>query len=65
MFQGIQNFDVTVLDFILKYGHNAWLDRIMPAITWLGNMGLIWIAVSVMLLINKDTEKLGYWCLLP
>lgn len=59
MFQGIQNFDVTVLDFILKYGHNAWLDRIMPAITWLGNMGLIWIAVSVMLLINKRHRKTG------
>ncbi len=28
MFQRIQNFDVMVLDFILKYGHNAWLERI-------------------------------------
>lgn len=59
MIQGIQNFDVTVLDFILKYGHNAWLDRIMPAITWLGNMGLIWIAVAVLLFINKRHRKTG------
>lgn len=59
MFQGIQNFDVTVLDFILKYGHNTLLDRIMPVITWLGNMGLIWIVVSVMLLINKRHRKTG------
>jgi undecaprenyl-diphosphatase len=57
MFQRVQNFDVMVLDFILKFVHKPLLDRIMPAITWLGNMGLVWIAISVILLINKRHRK--------
>lgn len=59
MFQRIQNFDTATLDFINKYSHNALLDMIMPLITSLGNMGLIWVIISLILLINKRHRKTG------
>ncbi len=59
MFQRIQNYDAMILDFICKYSHNTLLDRIMPIITSLGNMGLIWVAISIILLTNKRYRKTG------
>lgn len=39
--------------------HNPVLDKIMVAITSLGNAGLIWIAIAVFLLFIKKTRKCG------
>lgn len=59
MFLRIQSFDTAVLNFINSYFHNSVLDRIMPLITYIGNMGLIWIIISVVLLVNKKYRKTG------
>ena len=39
--------------------HNPILDKIMVAITSLGNAGLIWIGIAVFLLFIKKTRKCG------
>jgi len=39
--------------------HNPILDKIMIAITSLGNAGLIWIGIAVGLLFGKKTRKCG------
>ena len=39
--------------------HNPVLDKIMIAITSLGNAGLIWIAIAVFLLFIRKTRKCG------
>lgn len=59
MFQYIQKLDTTVLDFIRSHFHSPLLDIIMPIITSLGNTGLVWIGISVILLIGKKHRKAG------
>lgn len=39
--------------------HNPILDKIMVAITSLGNAGLIWIGIAIFLLCIKKTRKCG------
>ena len=39
--------------------HNPILDKIMIAITSLGNAGLIWIGIAVLLVFIKKTRKCG------
>ena len=54
------SFDLPILDWIAA---NLWcpvLDFIMPIITVLGDAGIFWIAVSVLLMFIKKTRKLGF-----
>lgn len=51
------------LEFGILYGinnlHNPVLDKIMVAITNLGDAGLIWIGIAIILLFRKKTRKCG------
>lgn len=55
----IQRFDNTILLFIKNNMHNSIMDKVMVIITSLGNMGLIWIVISVLLIINKKYRNVG------
>lgn len=56
----LQNLDINILDFIQNNMKNPIIDNIMVLITSLGNVGLLWIAISLYLIfINKD-KKTGY-----
>ncbi|EKN41893.1 PAP2 family protein [Clostridium botulinum CFSAN001627] len=59
----IQNIDIYLLDFIHKSIGNDFLDKIMIFITSIGNLGLIWIAISVFLLISKKYRRVGMLCI--
>ena len=59
----IQNMDIYILDFIHKNIANNFLDKIMIFITSIGNLGLIWIAISLLLLISKKYRKVGVLCI--
>ncbi|EQB3098773.1 phosphatase PAP2 family protein [Clostridium botulinum] len=59
----IQNMDIYLLDFIHKSIANDFLDKIMIFITSIGNLGLIWIAISVLLLISKKYKRVGMLCI--
>ncbi|MDT8716495.1 phosphatase PAP2 family protein [Clostridium sp. 19966] len=54
MMEFLQVIDIRALEYIDKHFKNPILDRIMPVVTSLGNFGVIWIAVSLMLLENKS-----------
>ncbi len=52
-------FEITILDFIAEHLHCGLFDFFMPKITTLGNGGIFWIALAVLLLIPKKTRKIG------
>ncbi len=54
-----EHFDLPILDWIAA---NLWcplLDAVMPIITLLGDAGIFWIAVAVVLLCFQKTRKTG------
>lgn len=55
----IQKFDNTILLLIKNNMHNPIMDKVMVIITSLGNMGLIWIVISFLLMINKKYRNVG------
>lgn len=63
MLEAIHNIDLNVLKAIHGLVQNPFFDKIMPYITSLGNSGLIWIAVSVILICIKKYRKTGILCL--
>lgn len=55
----IQKTDFTILDWIQSHLTCGWLDRVMPMITFLGNAGCLWIAISVLLLLSERHRRCG------
>ncbi len=51
--------ELPILDWIAQHLHCPFLDFLMPLITMLGDHGIFWIAVAVILLLFPKTRKLG------
>ena len=51
--------DNNILRWINRKFRNKIFDKIMPIITSAGNLGIIWIVISVLLLTKKDYRILG------
>ena len=51
--------DFSILNFIQTHLQCQFLDVVMPFITFLGDVGLVWILISVVLLFFKKTRILG------
>lgn len=49
--------ELGVLDWIAQHCHTAWLDVIVPAITHLGDSGMIWIVLGLFLLLFCRKER--------
>ncbi len=58
MLEAIYNFDLSVFNAVFSL-QNPVLDKIMEIITTLGDGGILWIAVMLVLLLFKKTRKLG------
>lgn len=54
-----ENFDLPILDWIAANLWCPFLDAVMPAITLLGDAGIFWIAIAVVLLFFPKTRKVG------
>ena len=54
-----ENFDLPILDWIAEHLHCGFLDKVMPLITLLGDAGIFWIAIAVVLLFFPKTRKMG------
>ncbi len=54
-----EHFDLPILDWIAEHLSSGFLDKVMPVITLLGDGGIFWIAIAVVLLIFKKTRKAG------
>lgn len=59
MIEFILSVDKTIIEIIHKYIQNPLLDKIIPFITSLGNMGLIWIFICIVFLLSKNYKKAG------
>ena len=53
------NLDWLILDWIQDTLKCGWMDWLMPKITVLGNVGIIWIVISVSMLCTKRYRKTG------
>lgn len=54
-----ENFDLPVLEWIAANLKCAFLDVVMPVITMLGNGGIFWILVAVVLICIPKYRKTG------
>ncbi len=55
----IQLFDVSVINWIQEHIANPVLDVFFSIITHLGDAGILWIAIAVVMLFFKKTRKTG------
>lgn len=56
----IQNIDDFILNFVQANIRNPIMDSIMKFTTFLGNGGLIWILIALVLIFTKKYRKYGY-----
>ena len=63
MLQSLLNFDGELL-LAIQQLHRPWLDPVMCVYTKLGDAGLLWIAISLLLLCRKSTRRAGCVALL-
>jgi len=54
----LRKIDLQVIDFVNKH-RNVFLDDFMLFVTRLGNMGLIWLLIAIILLSNKIYHYYG------
>lgn len=59
MWNSLNAFEINILDFIQNTFKCAFLDFFMPLITLLGEDGIIFIAMAVVMLFFKKTRKVG------
>ena len=59
MVEIFKKVDNTLLRWINVKFRNKTFDKIMPIITSAGNLGIIWIVISVLLMTKKDYRVLG------
>ena len=54
-----ENFDLPILNWIAANLWCPFLNAVMPVITLLGDAGIFWIAIAVVLLFFPKTRKIG------
>lgn len=59
LFKKMKNLDNYLFGIMKQYLQSKTLDVCMPAVTALGNLGLIWILISIYLYSNKDLRTMG------
>lgn len=59
MSQAIYSLDFSILDAIQESLRTVWLDTVVPYLTMLGDAGLIWILLTVILLCIPGKRKIG------
>ena len=60
----MNHFEAQILDFIREKLSCRFLDFIMPIITRLGDGGIFWICVAIVLICIPKTRKIGFSCAL-
>ena len=55
-----QQFDLPILDWIAEHLWCPFLDGVMPFVTHLGDGGILWIALAVILLCLPKYRKTGF-----
>ena len=55
-----EHFDLPVLDWIAEHLWNPVLDCLMPAITALGDAGIFWICLAIILMLIPNHRNTGF-----
>ena len=55
----IQKWDEDILYLINKHCKSKFLDKVMPFVTTLGDLGMIWIILAVLMIGKADYRKTG------
>lgn len=55
--EGLNAFDAAVMGFVQANFHNPVTDAVFPVITYLGEAGIFWIALSLLLLFTKKYRR--------
>ncbi|OAA90292.1 phosphatase PAP2 family protein [Clostridium ljungdahlii] len=55
----IDMFDNYILFSIKKYVQNKYLDMLMPIVTNMGNLGIVWIIIAIILILDKPYRIIG------
>ena len=53
------DWEFTVLNYIQWYCRNDFLDKLMPVVSFMGKLSLIWVILAVVCLCIKKTRPLG------
>ena len=61
--EAILNFDLAIFEFFKDFVRMDWLTPIMKIITTLGDEGILFIALGLVMLCFKKTRKAGLVCL--
>lgn len=59
IFKRINIFDNYILCEIKNHIQNKYLDRLMPVVTSMGNLGFVWIIIAVALILDKPYRAIG------
>ena len=54
-----EHFDLPILEWIAAHLQSAFMDAVMPIITLLGDAGIFWIVIAVVLLLIPKYRKIG------
>lgn len=60
----IQQTDDAILNFIQTHMHTNLLDKIMPFVSWLGNIGGVWIVIAILLIIFSKHRSTGLFIII-
>lgn len=60
MILSIQNIDRIILQYIQNNFHSPAMDNVMVIFTHLGEQGLVWIAIALLLMIRKKTRYVSF-----
>lgn len=60
----MMNIDWIILDEIQNIFHSGFMDWLMPKITALGDAGMIWIIIGIVLLVSRKHRKIGFLVLI-
>lgn len=63
MLQMLERIDFNILIFIHNTTPNIIFDKVMLCITLLGNMGMVWIIISILLVLNRKYRYVGIMCM--
>ena len=55
-----ESFDLPILDWIAEHFYCAFLDKLMPLITLLGDAGIFWIVLAVICMALPRSRKTGF-----
>ena len=67
MFDFIQNTDISVIEKIYRFQHNLnseLFNKIMIFFTILGDNGIIWIAIALILFLKRKYRKIGLFSII-